>query len=178
MPQIEVTFDISASGILSVSAKDKGTGKEQKITITGGGALSDEDIKKMQADAETHADEDKKKKESAEDKNQADSMIYTAEKSLKDAEGKVGEDDKKAVEEAIKALKEKLDGDTPDPEELKKLTEDLSTKLTKVGEAMYKQAEEDDKAKAESADKSDEKSDDKKDVEEGEVVDTDEKDAK
>ncbi len=170
VPQIEVSFNIDANGIVNVSAKDKATGKEQKITITGGGSLSEEDIKKMQADAEAHADEDKKKKEAAEAKNHADTMIYTAEKSLKDAEGKAPEEDKKAVEEAIKALREKLD--SGDVEEIKKLTEDLSTKLTKVGEAMYKEAEAEQKA-----DEAQTEGDDKKkeaDAEEGEVVDKEE----
>ena len=175
VPQIEVSFNIDANGIVNVSAKDKATGKEQKITITGGGNLSKEDIDKMQKDAEAHADDDKKKKEQVEARNQADTLIYTAEKTLKDAEGKVSDDDKKAVEEATKALKEKLDSE--DLEELKKLTDDLSTKLQKVGEAMYKQEAE--KTEKEAADKmpeeaeTKEKAEDAKDngAEEGEVVD-------
>ncbi len=169
VPQVEVSFNIDANGIVNVSAKDKATGKEQKITITGGGSLSEEDIKKMQADAEAHAEEDKKKKEAAEAKNHADTMIYTAEKSLKDAGDKAPEEDKKAVEEAISALKEKLD--SGDAEEIKKLTEDLSAKLTKVGEAMYKEAESEQKAEEAQTET------DKKDgeAEEGEVVDKDEK---
>ena len=169
VPQVEVSFNIDANGIVNVSAKDKATGKEQKITITGGGSLSEEDIKKMQADAEAHAEEDKKKKEAAEAKNHADTMIYTAEKSLKDAGDKAPEEDKKAVEEAIAVLKEKLD--SGDAEEIKKLTEDLSTKLTKVGEAMYKEAESE--QKAEEAQTEPEKKDGE--AEEGEVVDKDEK---
>ena len=176
VPQIEVSFNIDANGIVNVSAKDKATGKEQKITITGGGNLSDEDIKKMQTDAETHADEDKKKKEQVEARNQADTLIYTAEKSLKDAGDKAKEEDKKEVEEAVGALKEKLESE--DVEELKKLTEDLSTKLQKVGAAMYEaeakeaEAKEGDKSEDKSDEKTDEKSDDKKDEpEEGEVVD-------
>ncbi|MDP4038575.1 MAG: molecular chaperone DnaK, partial [bacterium] len=137
VPQIEVSFNIDANGIVNVSAKDKATGKEQKITITGSGSLSEEEIKKMQTDAETHAQEDKKKKELIEAKNHADSLIYTAEKSLKDAGDKVSADDKKEIEEAAKALKEKLESE--DPEEIKKLSEDLSGKLSKIGEAMYKE---------------------------------------
>ncbi len=166
IPQIEVSFNIDANGIVNVSAKDKATSKEQHITIQNGGNLSDEEIKKMQADAEAHADEDKKKKEQVEARNHADTMIYTAEKSLKDAEGKVSDEDKSAVEEAIKSLREKLESE--DVDELKKLTEDLSTKLTKIGEAMYKEAG------AEEKKPDDEASEDKKDapdVEEGEVVD-------
>lgn len=172
VPQIEVSFNIDANGIVNVSAKDKGTGKEQKITITGGGNLSDEDIKKMQQDAESHADEDKKKKEQVEARNQADTLIYTAEKTIKDAGDKVSEDDKKAVEEASKALKDKLDSE--DAEEIKRLSDDLSTKLQKVGEAMYAAT---DKAEGES-DKSEEAKDKSKadedkseQAEEGEVVD-------
>ena len=166
VPQIEVSFNIDANGIVNVSAKDKATGKEQHITIQNGGNLSEEEIKKMQADAEAHADEDKKKKEQVEARNHADTMIYTAEKSLKDAEGKVSDEDKKAVEEAVKALREKLD--SADAEELKKLTDELSGKLTKIGEAMYKEAGAEEKKPEEGA------AEDKKDspdVEEGEVVD-------
>ncbi|MBI2798514.1 molecular chaperone DnaK [Candidatus Saccharibacteria bacterium] len=177
VPQIEVSFNIDANGIVNVSAKDKGTGKEQHITITGGGNLSDEDIKKMQQDAEAHADEDKKKKEQVEARNNADTLIYTAEKTLKDAGDKAKEEDKKAVEDATKALKDKLE--TDDVEELKKLTEDLNTKLQKVGAAMYEaEAKE---AESKEGDKADQKGDDKNppaggEPEEGEVVD--EKDKK
>jgi molecular chaperone DnaK len=171
VPQIEVTYSIDANGIVSVSAKDKATGKEQNITIQNSANLSDDEIKKMQADAETHAEEDKKKKESVEVRNQADTMIYTAEKALKDAEGKVDDETKKTVEEAVKALKDKLAESDPDNEELRKLTTDLSDKLTKVGEAMYKQ-EEAAATEADGADKEDKKADDKTDdAEEGEIVD-------
>jgi len=139
VPQIEVSFNIDANGIVNVSAKDKATGKEQKITITGGGSLSDDEIKKMQEDAEKHADEDKKKKEMVEARNQADTLIYTAEKTISDAGDKISDDDKKPVNEAVAALKEKKD--TEDIEELKKLTEDLNNKLMKIGEQMYKNEE-------------------------------------
>ncbi|MEI6716391.1 MAG: molecular chaperone DnaK, partial [Candidatus Saccharibacteria bacterium] len=141
VPQIEVSFNIDANGIVNVSAKDKATSKEQKITITGGGSLSEEEIKQMQQDAETHADEDKKKKEQVEAKNHADTLIYTAEKSLHDAGDKVTDEDKKPVEEAVAALKEKLE--TEDLDELKKLSEDLNDKLMKIGEKMYKDQAED-----------------------------------
>jgi len=172
VPQIEVSFNIDANGIVNVSAKDKATSKEQKITITGGGNLSDEDIKKMQQDAEAHADEDKKKKDLVEAKNHADTLVYTAEKTLHDAGDKVSDEDKKAIEEAVAAVKEKMA--TEDPEELKKVSDDLNEKLMKVGEQMYKQ--EADAAKpeegAEEAETTDEKKDDKADdAEEGEVVD-------
>jgi len=165
VPQIEVSFNIDANGIVNVSAKDKASGKEQKITITGGGSLSEDEIKKMQEDAEKFADEDKKKKEIVEIRNEADTLIYTAEKTLADAGDKVKEDDKKTINEAVASLKEKKDSE--DLEEIKKLTEDLNTKLMKVGEQMYKEAD----AGQEKA--SEAKAEDKKDdeAEEGEIVD-------
>ncbi len=171
VPQIEVSFNIDANGIVNVSAKDKATGKEQKITITGGGSLSDEEIKKMQEDAEAHADEDKKKKEAVEARNQADTLIYTAEKTLSDAGDKVKDEDKKPIQEAITALKEKKDSE--DLEEIKKLTEDLNNKLMKVGEQMYKdQPAEGSEEKAEEKKDDDVAGDEKKDeAEEGEIVD-------
>ena len=165
VPQIEVSFNIDANGIVNVSAKDKASGKEQKITITGGGSLSEDEIKKMQEDAEKFADEDKKKKEAVDIRNEADTLIYTAEKTLADAGDKVKEDDKKIINEAVAALKEKKDSE--DLEEIKKLTEDLNTKLMKVGEQMYKEADagEDKTEEAKTEDKKDE------DAEEGEIVD-------
>jgi len=171
VPQIEVSFNIDANGIVNVSAKDKATGKEQKITITGGGALSEEEIKKMQQDAETHADEDKKKKEQVEARNAADSAIYTAEKTIKENADKIKEEDKKTIEDAIKAVKDKLDSENT--EELKKATEELSTALSKVGEQLYKQTEENVEGKEEiEKEEKDGKTDDKNDEpEEGEVVD-------
>ena len=173
VPQIEVNYNIDANGIVSVSAKDKATGKEQNITIQNSANLSDEEIKKMQEDAETHADEDKQKKEQVETKNHADTMIYTAEKSLKDAGDKVDEAIKKDVEEASKALKDKLAETEPDIEDVKKLTETLSDKLTKVGEAMYKaEADKEAAAKPEEAETSEDQTGEKKDdtAEEGEIV--------
>jgi molecular chaperone DnaK len=168
VPQIEVSFNIDANGIVNVSAKDKASGKEQKITITGGGSLSEDEIKKMQEDAEKHADEDKKKKEEVEARNQADTLIYTAEKTLADAGDKVSDEDKKPVQEAVTALKEKKDSE--DLEEIKKLTEDLNNKLMKIGEKMYQEADskqpEEGEAKAE--DSEEKKSDE---AEEGEIVD-------
>ncbi len=169
VPQIEVSYNIDANGIVSVTAKDKATNKEQHITIQNSSNLSEDEIKKMQADAEAHAEEDKKKKEQVEAKNHADTMVYTAEKSLKDAGDKVDETVKKDVEEATKALKDKLGESEPDVEELKKLTQDLSDKLTKIGEQMYKAEE---AAASAEGDKDSEKKDDKSDdAEEGEIVD-------
>ncbi len=174
VPQIEVSYNIDANGIVSVTAKDKATNKEQHITIQNSANLSEEEIKKMQTDAEAHAEEDKKKKEAVETKNHADTMVYTAEKSLKDAGDKVDASIKKDVEDATKALKDKLGEAEPDAEELKKLTQDLSDKLTKIGEAMYKQEAEagSTEAEAKDADKDAKKADDKSDdAEEGEIVD-------
>lgn len=140
IPQIEVTFDIDANGIVHVSAKDKASGKEQKITITASSGLSKEEIEQMQKDAEAHADEDKKKRELIDARNMADQLIYTSEKTLKDAGDKVKEEDKKTVEEKIKALNEVKDKD--DVETVKKAYDELSAEIQKVGAAMYKQADE------------------------------------
>ncbi|NIP32589.1 molecular chaperone DnaK [Candidatus Saccharibacteria bacterium] len=137
IPQVEVSFDIDANGILNVSAKDKATGKEQKITITASSGLSDEEVEKMKKDAEAHADEDQKKKEQIETKNMADTMAYTAEKMLKEAGDKVSDADKKEVEEKLEALKKVKDGD--DIEAIKKAADELSQSAQKVGAAMYQQ---------------------------------------
>ncbi len=139
MPQVEVTFDIDASGILHVSAKDKASGKEQKITITGSTGLSKEEVEKMTKEAEEHAKEDEEKKAGVEARNQADSLIFTSEKALKDAGDKVAEDLKKEIEEKISALKDILDTGTK--EELETKTKELSESLQKIGEAMSKNQE-------------------------------------
>lgn len=137
VPQIEVTFDIDASGILNVKAHDKASGKSQTISITNSTNLSKDDVEKMKAEAEKYAEEDKKKKEAVDTRNQADSLIITAEKSLKDAGDKVKPEIKTEVEDKIKVLKEKLE--TGSKEELETLTKDLSESLQKVGAAMYEQ---------------------------------------
>ncbi len=136
VPQIEVTFNIDANGILHVGAKDLGTGKEQSIRITPSSGLSEDEIKKMQKDAELHADEDKKKKEKIEAKNHADTLAYSTEKALKDYGDKVDADTKKAIEEKLEALKKVLAGD--DIDAIKKASEELSQASMKLGEAMYK----------------------------------------
>jgi len=136
IPQIEVTFDIDANGILNVKAKDKGTGKEQHITITASTGLSKDEIEKMKKDAEAHAEEDKKKKEGIEVKNLAETLIYSTEKAIKDAGDKIGDDIKKPVEEKIDALKKVKDGE--DFEAIKKATEELAQVAQKIGEAIYK----------------------------------------
>jgi molecular chaperone DnaK len=139
VPQVEVTFDIDANGIVNVKALDKATGKEQKITITASSGLSKEEVGKMAAEAEKHAEEDKAKREKVDIKNQADSLVYASEKALKDAGDKVDAALKADVEGKIKAVKELLGSDKFD--ELKKATEELSSTLSKIGEAMYKQPE-------------------------------------
>ncbi len=136
VPQVEVTFDIDANGILNVSAKDKATNKEQKITITGSTGLNKEEVEKMTKEAEAHAEEDKKKKEGIEIKNQADTLVYTAEKSLKDAGDKVPADVRTDVEQKLNDLKGVIQ--TASPEDLKPKMEALSEALQKIGAAMYK----------------------------------------
>ncbi|MEK7565756.1 MAG: molecular chaperone DnaK, partial [Patescibacteria group bacterium] len=137
VPQIEVSFDIDANGILNVKATDKATGKAQSIKITGSTGLSKDEVEKMTKEAEAHAEEDKKKKESIDAKNAADALIFTAEKSLKDGGDKVPAEIKTEVEEKIKALKDILD--TGSKEDLETKTKELSDSLQKIGQAMYKE---------------------------------------
>jgi len=136
MPQVEVTFDIDVNGILNVKAKDKTTNKEQSVRIEASSGLSKDDIEKMKKDAEAHAEDDKKKRESAEVKNNANGLIYTAEKSLSDAGDKVSAEVKKPVQDKIDELKKVKDGN--DAEIIKKTTEELSKSLQSIGEAMRK----------------------------------------
>lgn len=138
VPQIEVTFDIDANGILNVKAQDKATGREQKITITASSGLSKEEIEKMKLDAEAHAEEDKKKKELIDLKNQAESLIFTTEKTLTDAGDKVSADDRKAILDQVEDLKKSKDG--TDIDLLKRNYESLSSAIQKVGASMYQQA--------------------------------------
>lgn len=140
VPQVEVSFDIDANGILNVKAVDKASGKEQTITITASSGLSDDEIEKMKKDAEAHADEDKKKRESIELKNQADTMVYTTEKMLSEAGDKITEEDKAPVEEKLEALKKVKDGD--DLEAIKKAADELTDVAQKVGAKMYQAAQE------------------------------------
>ncbi|MDD5567273.1 MAG: molecular chaperone DnaK [Patescibacteria group bacterium] len=135
MPQIEVTFDIDANGILNVTAKDKATSKSQKITITASTSLNKDEVAKMQKDAEAHAVEDKKKRELIDARNTADALIYTTEKSLRDAKDKVKADDKKDIESKLEALKKVKDHDSL--EDIKKATDELSQAIQKIGAAMY-----------------------------------------
>jgi len=165
VPQVEVTFDIDASGLLHVKAQDKATGKEQSIKITGSTGLTDEEIEKMTKDAELHAKEDEEKKAQVEAKNQADSLIFTAEKTLKDNEGKIKDDVKKDVEDKTKELKDILEKGSKEDIEAK--SKDLSEVLQKIGQQMYeeqaasgdKEKEEGEGEEAKDSDKDDKKED-------------------
>jgi molecular chaperone DnaK len=139
VPQVEVTFDIDANGILNVGAKDLGTGKEQSIVITASSGLSDDEIEKMVKDAELHASEDQQKREMIEARNQADGLVYTTDKALKEHGDKVDEETKKAIETALEELKTAMEGE--DSEAIKSKTEALATASQKLGEVMYQQAQ-------------------------------------
>ena len=139
VPQIEVTFDIDANGIVNVSAKDLGTGKEQKITITASTNLSDEEIEKKIKEAEKFAEEDKKKKEAIEIRNNADSMVYQTENTLKELEGKISEDEKSKVQDKLDQLKKALEGDNI--EEIKTKTEELTQEFYSISQKMYEQSQ-------------------------------------
>ncbi|MCP8882931.1 molecular chaperone DnaK [Devosia sp. XJ19-1] len=169
VPQIEVTFDIDANGLVNVSAKDKGTGKEQQIRIQASGGLSDADIEKMVKDAEANADADKRKREAVEARNQGESLVHSTEKSLSDYGDKVSAEDKGAIETAIADLKSVLDGD--DAEAIKEKTATLAEASMKLGEAMYKASQAEAEAKANGTD--DEDDDDVVDADFEEVKDGD-----
>jgi molecular chaperone DnaK len=145
MPQIEVTFDIDANGIVNVSAKDKATGKEQQIRIQASGGLSEADIQKMVKDAEANAAEDKKRREAVDAKNHADALVHSTEKALAEHGSKVADTERRAIEDAVSDLKEALKGD--DAEAIKAKTNTLAQASMKLGEAMYKQQAESDAAK-------------------------------
>lgn len=179
VPQIEVTFNIDANGILNVTAKDKGTNKEQSITISGSGNLSKDDVEKMAKDAEAHADEDKAKKEAVEARNLLDSAVYQAEKLKKDNGDKLSDDDKKSLDDAIEEAKKVVSDDKASKDDLEKAASALNDKLMPIGAKMYEQAGAGSDAKTGDADNTDDaesaddskKSDGKDDTIEGEVVD-------
>ncbi|WP_294986037.1 molecular chaperone DnaK, partial [uncultured Fenollaria sp.] len=175
IPQIEVTFDIDANGIVNVSAKDLGTGKEQKITITASSNLSKDDIDKKVKEAEEFAQQDKKKKENIEVKNNADQMVYQTEKLMKDLEGKISDDEKKDIEAKLADLKKASEGS--DYDDMKKKTEDLTQAFYKVSEKLYKQNAEAGAAGAEAGAQGSEEHKGDDDVVDGdyEVVDEDDK---
>ena len=144
VPQIEVTFDIDANGILHVTAKDKGTGKEQKITIADSGNMSKDDIEKAQKEAEAHADEDKKKREAVEARNQLENAIYQAEKLPAEHKDKISDDDKKVIEEAAAAAKKVKDDESADKEAIETATKDLNDKIMPIGAKLYEDASKED----------------------------------
>ena len=166
VPQIEVSFDIDANGIVNVGAKDLGTGKEQRITITASSGLSDQDIEQMVRDAESHAEEDRRRREEADVRNNADNLVYSIERSLKDVDGKVDPNTKLEIEQAIKETKEALAGG--DVEEIKQKQEALLTASHKLSEVLYQQAQ--DQQQASSAGATDAESPDDV-VEDAEIID-------
>jgi molecular chaperone DnaK len=169
IPQIEVTFNIDANGILNVTAKDKGTGKEQSITIQGSGNLDKAEVEKMAKEAETHAEEDKLKKETAEARNLLDSALYQAEKMKSDHKDKLAEDDAQTLDEAIDTAKKVVADDKADKSALESAAKDLNDKIMPIGAKMYEAAEPNADAKADTSKESDSKHDDG--PVEGEVVD-------
>src|SRR4051812_26284128 len=170
VPQIEVTFNIDANGILNVTAKDKGTGKEQSITIQGSGNLDKQEVEKAAKEAEAHAEEDKKKRAGIEAKNMLENAVYQAEKMKVDHKDKLSEEDVKTIDEAINEAKTHLEA--TDTDELEKAAKDLSEKLMPIGAKMYEQAsKEEEKPADEGEAKDDQKKPDKDEPIEGEVVD-------
>ena len=165
IPQIEVTFSLDANGILNVTALDKGTGKEQSITIQNSGNMSKEDIEKAQKEAEAHADEDKKKKEAVEAKNQLENAIYQAEKMPTEYKDKISDEDKDTIEKAVTAAKEVLEKSADDKDALEQAAKDLNERIMPIGAKMYQQAS------TETEDKADDKKDDKKSDDKGDAVD-------
>ena len=171
IPQIEVTFNIDANGILNVTARDKGSGKEQNITIQGSGSLDKEEVERMAKEAEAHADEDKAKKEAVESRNHLDSAVYQAEKLKTDSKDKLSEDDVKKIDGAVEKAKKVVADDKADKDTLEAAAKELNEVLMPIGAKMYEDAA---KAEAPAEDGEGEKSDkDGKDdgPVEGEVVD-------
>jgi molecular chaperone DnaK len=168
MPQIEVTFNIDANGILNVTAKDKGTGKEQSITIQNSGNLDKAEVEKMAKEAEAHAEEDKKKREAIEARNMLENGVYQAEKFVNDNKEKLAEEDVKTLEEAVKIAKEVQGKEDADKDELEAAAKELSEKMMPIGAKMYEEAAKEESKAGESEDK---ESKDKDEPVEGEVVD-------
>ncbi len=172
MPQIEVTFNIDANGILNVTAKDKGTGKEQSITIQNSGNLDKDEVEKMAKEAEAHAEEDKKKRESIEARNGLENTVYQTEKFVSDNKDKVSDEDKKTLDDAVKEAKKALEDENADKDSLEAAAKELSEKMMPIGSKIYEEAAKE--SEAEKAD-GDEKKDDKDEPVEGEVVDEEDK---
>jgi molecular chaperone DnaK len=175
-PQIEVTFNIDANGILNVSAKDKGTGKEQSITIQNSGNLDKAEVEKMAKDAEAHAEEDKKKRESIEARNGLENTIYQTEKFVTDNKEKVSEEDQKTLEEAGKEARKVLDDEKADKDALEAAAKELTDKMMPIGAKIYEDAAKEEEAKK--GDSKDGKDSDKEEPVEGEVVDDEKADDK
>ncbi len=176
VPQVEVIFDIDANGILNVTAKDKGTGKQQKITIQGSSGLSKEEIEKMQKEAEIHAQEDKKKKEAVEIRNNADTLVFQSEKMIRENNEKLPETMKKDVQTKIDDMKQTLENKESSIEDIKSKTEILSQELQKAGAEIYKQTEEDDGVKVkdmnnENSESAEQEEDKKDEAVDAEIVD-------
>ncbi|HSX45023.1 MAG TPA: molecular chaperone DnaK [Candidatus Saccharimonadales bacterium] len=175
VPQIEVTFNLDANGILNVTAKDKGSGKEQSITIQNSGNLSKDDVEKMAKEAEAHADEDKKKRESIDARNLLDSAVYQAEKMKTDNKDKISEEDTKTIDDAVEAAKKVVADEKAEKDALETAAKELTDKIMPIGTKMYEQAQKEDKPAEDSEDKKDDKKSKKDDAVEGEVVDDKEK---
>jgi molecular chaperone DnaK len=169
MPQIEVTFDIDANGIMNVSAKDMGTGKEQKVTITAPNKLSKDEIDQKVKEAEMHAEEDKKKQDEIEIRNNADSMIHTSEKTLEELGDKVNSDQKSKIEELIKDLRDLVGGD--DLAAIKTKTEELTKAVQEVGAAIYQQAQQEQAKAQQEAQQNDQGQDNAKDNDSDDTID-------
>ena len=174
VPQIEVTFNLDANGILNVTAKDKGTGKEQSITIQNSGNMSKEDIEKAAREAEEHAEEDKKKRESIDARNKLENAVYQAEKMPSEFKDKISDDDAKTIKEAVEEAKKVLNDKDADKDALEKAASELSEKIMPIGAKMYQQtggpnAQKDGGNDAGASDKKSDSKDD--DAVEGEVVD-------
>ncbi len=171
VPQIEVTFNIDANGILNVTAKDKGSGKEQSITISGSGNLDKTEVEKMAKEAEAHAEDDKKKREAIDARNQLDSAIYQAEKMKSDNKDKISEEDAKILDEAVEAAKKIVADEKAEKDALESAAKELTDKIMPIGTKMY-EAESKDAETEEGSEKSEDK---KEDAQEGEVVDSEDK---
>ncbi|MCR4264429.1 MAG: molecular chaperone DnaK [Candidatus Roizmanbacteria bacterium] len=169
VPQIEVTFDIDANGILNVKAKDKATGKEQSISIKGSTGLSDEEIEKMKKEAEENAEEDRKKKEQIEARNMADNLIFQAEKFIDEQKEKIKEEDKKSLQDKIKSVKDTIAKEDSSKEDFEKVQKELGDEMQRIGQQFYQQQGSSDKKEEKKQDKKDEDVK-KEDAEEGEVV--------
>ena len=168
VPQIEVTFNIDANGILNVTAKDKGTGKEQSITIQNSGNMSKEDIEKAQKEAEMHADEDKEKRETIDLRNHLENAVYQAEKMPDEYKDKISDEDKDTIKKAVEEAKEVLKDESADKEKLENAAKELNDKIMPIGAKMYQEASKDEKKDDKSSDKKSDKDDE---AVEGEVVD-------